>query len=165
MSNIIFRPLKPHEGHICAEIELACFPPNEACTPQRMVQRADVFPELFLIAEDTSTGKPVGFINSLSTDEEQFCDAFFTDLSLYSPGGKNAMILGVAVLPEYQRRGIARAMMEHYKALQRSQGRKKLLLTCLEEKVEMYRKFGFVDLGAADSSWGGENWHEMKYIL
>ena len=25
----------------------------------------------------------------------------------------------------------------------------------------MYKKFGLLDLGIADSTWGGEEWHEM----
>ena len=36
------------------------------------------------------------------------------------------------------------------------------MLTCLESKVEMYKKLGFVDQGMADSTWGGEAWHEMR---
>jgi hypothetical protein len=29
----------------------------------------------------------------------------------------------------------------------------------------MYEKMGFTDRGIADSSWGGEQWHEMIYVL
>ena len=31
--------------------------------------------------------------------------------------------------------------------------------------IEMYKRFGFVDLGMSDSVWGGEEWHEMTYYL
>ena len=44
-------------------------------------------------------------------------------------------------------------------------GRKKLILTCLPDKVEMYKKFGFKDHGIGDSVWGGEAWHEMDIVL
>jgi hypothetical protein len=40
-----------------------------------------------------------------------------------------------------------------------------LVLTCLDEKVEMYRKMGFVDLGISGSTWGGEAWHEMTRTI
>lgn len=40
-------------------------------------------------------------------------------------------------------------------------GRKEIILTCLESKVAMYEKFGFKDKGIAQSTWGGEEWHEM----
>ena len=47
----------------------------------------------------------------------------------------------------------------------KEKGRKEIVLTCLDEKVEMYKRFGFVDLGMSDSVWGGEEWHEMTYYL
>lgn len=30
---------------------------------------------------------------------------------------------------------------------------------------KLYQKMGFEDCGDSDSAWGGEKWHEMKYIL
>lgn len=44
-------------------------------------------------------------------------------------------------------------------------GRKKLILTCLPDKVEMYKKFGFKGHGIGDSVWGGEAWHKMDIVL
>ena len=38
-------------------------------------------------------------------------------------------------------------------------------MNSVKEKVDMYKKFGFVDCGMAHSTWGGEDWHEMKYML
>ena len=38
-----------------------------------------------------------------------------------------------------------------------------VLLTCLDSRVPMYEKMGFQDKGAANSTWGGEEWHEMNY--
>ena len=55
--------------------------------------------------------------------------------------------------------------MEQYKEREQIKGRKKLILTCLPDKVEMYKKFGFKDHGIGDSVWGGEAWHEMDIVL
>ena len=44
-------------------------------------------------------------------------------------------------------------------------GRKEIILTCLESKVVMYEKFGFRDKGIAQSTWGGEEWHEMSVSI
>ena len=52
-----------------------------------------------------------------------------------------------------------------YLQREEEKGRKEIVLTCLDEKVEMYKRFGFVDLGMSDSVWGGEEWHEMTYYL
>ena len=38
-------------------------------------------------------------------------------------------------------------------------------MTCLDSKVKMYEKMGFQDRGMAQSSWGGEQWHEMNCVL
>jgi hypothetical protein len=29
----------------------------------------------------------------------------------------------------------------------------------------MYEKMGFIDRGIANSTWGGEEWHEMIYKI
>ena len=36
-----------------------------------------------------------------------------------------------------------------------------MVLTAHEEKVGLYEKLGFTDLGISDSTWGGGSWHEM----
>ena len=75
------------------------------------------------------------------------------------------MILGLDVLPEYRMQGLARSIISKYGELQLERGRKYLTLTCLDSRVSMYKKFGFEDLGQANSTWGGEAWHEMRKSL
>ena len=52
-----------------------------------------------------------------------------------------------------------------YLKREKENGREKVFLTCLDNKVEMYTKMGYKDLGISDSSWGGEEWHDMLYTL
>ena len=85
----------------------------------------------------------------------------FLDAEVHNPAGENIMLLGLDVLPEHRGRGLARTLVEEYIRREKEKDRKKLILTCVEEKVEMYKKFGLQDLGIADSTWGGEEWHEM----
>jgi hypothetical protein len=40
-----------------------------------------------------------------------------------------------------------------------------MVLTAHDEKVPMYEKMGFRDLGISDSVWGGDPWHEMEMRL
>ena len=122
-------------------------------------------PELFLVAVDKSTGRLAGFLNGLATDEESFRDEFFKDSKMNKPDGKNIMLLGLDVLPEHRGKNLAREIMSTYVERETKKGRKKLILTCLEHLVEMYKKMGYIDLGQANSTWGGESWHEMIYIL
>lgn len=110
--------------------------------------------------------KGIGRIShGISTGEELFRDEFFTEIELYDPDGQNVMMLGLDVLPEYRMQGLGRELVQQYLNRERANGRKRLVLTCLEAKVEMYRKMGFADHGLADSTWGGEAWHEMSHII
>lgn len=160
-----FRNIKPDEADQSVEIEQICFPPNEACSEKSMKERIAAAPELFLVAVDKKTGKIAGFLNGIATDESAFRDEFFTDISLHHPEGKNIMLLGLDVRPEYRRQGLARAIVKKYLQREQEKGRQVVFLTCLQGKVAMYQKFGFTDLGLANSTWGGEEWHEMSYTL
>lgn len=165
MDGFEFRNIKPEETGEAVAIEQICFPPHEACSPKAMTERIAAAPEFFLVAIDKESGKMAGFFNGVATDETSFRDDFFTDISLHRASGKNVMLLGLDVLPEYRGRGLAREIVNQYIARQKERGGKNLILTCLEEKVGMYKKMGFADLGIADSTWGNEEWHEMCYAI
>ncbi len=160
-----FRNIRLEEAEQAAEIERICFPPNEACSREMMFRRVAKAPELFLAAVAKDTGKIAGFLNGLSTDENSFRDEFFTDAELYDPEGRNVMLLGLDVMPQYRGRGLARELMNCYLKRERKRGRELILLTCLESKVEMYEKMGFRDRGISRSAWGGEQWHEMCFRM
>ena len=102
-----FRNIYKEEVEQAVLIEQICFPPNEACSEKNMKDRIEKAPELFLVAVDKETGKIAGFLNGLATKENVFRDEFFTDAGLYDPHGKNVMLLGLDVLPEYRGQGLA----------------------------------------------------------
>jgi ribosomal protein S18 acetylase RimI-like enzyme len=161
ITELEFRHINLDEVEQAIRIEQICFPPNEACSPDAMKSRVEKAGELFLVAVDKNTGKLAGFLNGLSTEEEEFRDEFFTNSSLYNPLGKNIMLLGLDVLPEYRGMGVAKELVSKYIKIEGEKGRKKLILTCSDSKVKMYEKMGFIDNGLASSTWGGEKWHEM----
>ena len=130
-----FRSILPEEADQAARIEEICFPPNEACSEKMMRERVLTAPELFLVAIDRQSGKIAGFLNGLSTEESVFRDEFFTDAKLYDPAGRNVMLLGLDVLPEYRGQGLARAIMFQYLRRERERGREAAILTCLDSKV------------------------------
>ncbi len=164
-ADFVFRSILPEEGEQAADIEWACFPPNEACPRENMIQRAESIPDYFLVAEDRKTGRIAGLLNGIAVNEDQFRDEFFLDISLHDPAGRNVMLLGLEVLPEYRRRGLASALMGCYAERERARGRKSLILTCLDSRVPMYLGMGYRDLGISHSVWGGEVWHEMQLPL
>lgn len=156
-----FRTIRLEETDQATKIEQICFSPNEACSYEHMAARIKKAPDLFLVAVDKDMGKLAGFLNGLATDQEHLTDDFFTDAQKHDPEGSNIMLLGLDVLPEYRGQGLARKLVEEYLEKERKKNRKKIILTCVEEKVKMYEKFGFQDLGIGVSNWGGEQWHEM----
>ena len=160
-----FRNIKQNEAEEAAEIERICFPPNEACSKKHMKDRVAGIADLFLVVIDKENGKMAGFLNGLATDEVVLKDEFFTDAGLHNPEGKNIMLLGLDVLPEYRGQGLASEIMERYLKREQEVGRKRVVLTCLDEKVKMYEKMGYKDLGISGSVWGGEKWHDMEYVL
>ena len=157
-----FRDVRPDEAEQAIVIEQICFPPNEACSAKSMRERVANAAETFLVAVDKETGKLAGFLNGVATNEEVFRDEFFTDITLHNPEGKNIMLLGLDVLPEYRHQGLAREIMNRYVSREQAKGRKCLYLTCLDGKVEMYKKMGYTDDGISGSVWGGEKWHDMS---
>lgn len=164
-TRFIFREVLPEEADEVAKIEQICFPPNEACSVAQMKERVMIAPELFLVAVDRETGKIAGFLNGLATKECDFRDGFFEDARLHQADGANVMLLGLDVLPEYRRQGLASEIVHRYQQKESEKGRKSLILTCLDGKVTMYEKMGFYNNGVANSEWGGEQWYEMRYEL
>ena len=157
-----FRDIRRDEIEQAVRIEAICFPPNEACSAKSMRERVANAPETFMVAVDKETGKVAGFLNGVATDEAVFRDEFFTDSTLHNPEGKNVMLLGLDVLPEYRHQGLAREIMTQYVEREQKRGRECLYLTCLDNKVEMYKKMDYTDNGISGSAWGGEEWHDMS---
>ena len=132
-----FRCIKQDEVEQAVTIEQICFPPHEACSERHMRERIERVPELFLVAVDKKTEKIAGFVNGLATNENTFRDEFFTNADLHTQDGKNIMILGLDVLPEYRNQGLARELMARFLRQARENNRKLITLTCLESKVNM----------------------------
>ena len=156
-----FRQILPEEGAQAGEMDRICFPPEEAKPMDIMCRFVGKMPEQFLVAVDRGTGKVAGFLCGISSDEARFTDEFFTDLSLNDPAAQTVYLLGLDILPEYRGQGLARELMKLYGIWSQVKGKHRMVLTAHEEKVGLYEKLGFTDLGISDSTWGGGSWHEM----
>lgn len=161
----LFRNILPEEADQAVRIEEICFPPNEACSEQMMREKSCQSTGAVPGCCGQTNRQNCRFLNGLATNECIFRDEFFTDAKLYDPAGRNVMLLGLDVLPEYRGQGLASEIVSRYLCREREQGRESVILTCLDSKVKMYEKMGFQDRGMAQSSWGGEQWHEMIYVL
>ena len=154
-----FRNATIQDLDVVSEIELKCFPLEEAATREAFEYRIQTFPTSFILAmlED----KVVGHVNGCCTDLPLICDELFEKDGGHNPNGKNQMIFGLAVLPEYQRKGIAEKLMKSIILSAKSEGRESVVLTCKNQLVHYYEKFGFKSLGISESTHGGAVWYDM----
>ena len=141
------------------ELEAACFPPAEAAGEKAFAYRIAAFPERFFVAE--REGEIIGLINGCASCSHTLTDDLYAPQG-HEPEGKNQMIFGLAVHPDFRRQGIGAALMNHMIRFAEEQGMEQVILTCKPEKRAYYAKFGFRDLGVSQSSHGGALWHEMK---
>lgn len=167
MKEIRFRDGLPEDGPEFADLEEICFPPGQRISRDVILKRAALYPDQFLIAEDTKAEdrKIAGYIAGVTTKEGSFSDDFFTDPDIYDPSGSTVMISGLEVRPEYRHMGLATKLMEKFIDRERRRGRKRIVLTCLENLVPFYENMGYRRIGLSKSTLGGAAWYEMDMML
>ena len=145
---------------ILTAIESACFPAAEAAKEEDFRRRLSVYPDHFWLLE--VEGEVVSFVNGLATDEAELRDEMYENAALHDPKGAWQMIFGVNTLPPFRKRGYAGMLIEACVESARKRGRRGVVLTCTEEKVHYYGKFGFVSEGVSASAHGGAVWYSMR---
>ena len=159
----LIRPARAQDVPAMAKVESICFPPAEAAELATFKERFAAFPENFLVAE--ADGQVIGFVNGCSTNSDVLVDAMYHDPGLHCTRGRNITVFGLDVLPQYQRQGIAAALLRAFLERARQGGCQRALLTCKEHLLHYYAGFGFVSQGLSASSHGGAVWYAMSCDL
>ena len=157
--NISVRKVTLDDLDAVTYIESVCFPKAEAATKESFYYRIKTFPESFLVA--SLDGKIIGFINGCVSDSNVILDSLYEPEGGHNPEGKNQTIFGLDVLPEYQRKGIASLLMKSLMNEARKIGREKMVLTCKDNLISFYEKFGYKNCGISESTHGGVVWYDM----
>lgn len=155
----IIRTVRPEDLEAVAKVENICFPAAEAAEREVIKQRIQTFPDSFFVAE--KDGVIIGFINGAVSDRKTICDEMFHQISFHRPEGAYQSIFGLDVIPEFQRQGVAAALMRHMIRESEKDGRKGLILTCKDKLLSYYSKFGYKNLGVSASVHGGAVWYDM----
>ena len=134
--------------------------PAEAATAEEIAARLSVYPSHFFLLY--SDGILTGFIDGMVTNEKDLRDEMYADASLHDEAGDWQMIFGLNTLPSYRRLGLAGRLIEAMKEDAKKQGRKGIVLTCKEELIHYYAKFGFENEGKSNSSHGNVTWYQMR---
>lgn len=143
-----------------AAVEARCFPPEQSATREQFRDRLQTYPEGFWLLWDGET--LVGFLDGMVSDSPELTDEMFADASLHEPRGDWQMIFGLNTIPEYRNRGCAGQLIRRCIRDAEKEGRLGVVLTCLEEKIPYYEKFGFRNEGVSQSVHGGAVWYRMR---
>ena len=141
-----------------AALEKLGFPGSEAASREALEYRLTKFPEYFLTVREGE--KIIGLIDGVLSDKK------IIDDDVYPPGGglaegKNLMILGLVVHPDYRKRGIAADLMNILLDTARRNGVTHVALTCKKELISYYERFGFINKGVSCSVIGDIVWYDM----
>ena len=164
-ADFLYRNVLPDDADRIIEIERTCFPPEQAIPESSLRGLMRVAGDCHLVAVHRLTGDIAATLFGLATDESRFRDEFFTDPSLHKSDGKNMMLLSLEVDSSYRGAGIARTLMEMYLETERLRNRQEIFLTCVEGKIGMYERMGFMRRGLSASTLGGETWYDMSIVL
>ena len=156
------RNVTPDDLDSVTAVEAVCFPPAEAATREAFSYRIAAFPERFFVAE--ADGRIIGLINGCGSSLPAIDDALFEPQG-HEPNGKNQMVFGLAVLPQYRQQGIGAALIDRLTAFARENAMEQVILTCKKEKLAYYGKFGFENRGISNSVHGGVVWYDMVLTL
>ncbi len=142
-------------------VEAACFPVREAATREEFAQRIAHYGNHFYLMFDSET--LIAFVDGFVTDEADLTDEMYENASMHNENGAWQMVFGVNTLPKFRRCGYAGALMKCLINDAREQGRKGVVLTCKENLIPFYARFGFCDEGVSEKSTHGDViWHQMR---
>ena len=147
----------------CFEIESVSYSGDEAATREKILKRIRTYPEGFIVLENEK--EIIGFINSGATHKVELSNEDFKELVGHDSDGKHIVILSVVIHPAYQGRGLASKLMNNFIDRMKALGKSDIYLICQTELIDMYSRYGFVDLGPSDSNHGGMIWNEMSLSL
>ena len=98
MTALMIRRVKVEDLDRVAEIEVLCFPVEEAAKIQAFQERIETFPESFLVAE--ADGILIGFINGCVTNSPVIYDELFHSTQHHIPDGNNLSVFGLDVIQQ-----------------------------------------------------------------
>ena len=140
-------------------IENQGFSIEEAATKEAFMERIQLIPDTFIVAE--KEGEILGYINGPIINQPYITDDLFKEIKENPKRGGYQSILGLAVSKQARNQGIARGLMKKMEELVEENDREGITLTCKQELISFYEKFGFVNRGLSESKHGGVSWYNL----
>ncbi|WP_409174693.1 GNAT family N-acetyltransferase [Brevibacillus fortis] len=160
---ITIRNAKAEDLPALIAIEQLCFSPEEAATQEAFEKRIRLIPDSFFVAEED--GVIAGLVNGPVIESPFITDDLFQEIKENSASGGHQTILGLAVSPAFQKRGIASMLLTHLEASAREAGRETITLTCKENLIGYYESHDYLNNGVSSSDHAGAIWYNMSKPL
>ncbi|MEH7349424.1 GNAT family N-acetyltransferase [Gottfriedia acidiceleris] len=140
-------------------IENEGFSKEEAATKEAFLERIQLIPDTFIVVE--KEGVILGYINGPIINQPYITDDLFEKIKPNPKSGGYQSVLGLAVSKQARNQGIAGILIEKLEDLVKENERVGITLTCKQELVPFYEKYGFVNHGVSESKHGGEIWFNL----
>ncbi|WP_067724587.1 GNAT family N-acetyltransferase [Oceanobacillus damuensis] len=140
-------------------IENEAFSIEEAATKEAMAERIQLIADTFIVAK--KEGEILGYINGPIIDQPYITDDLFEGIKENPKRGGYQSILGLAVSRKARNQGIAKLLIEKMEELVEENEREGITLTCKQELVSFYEKFGFISHGMSESKHAGVSWYNL----
>lgn len=160
-SKHVFRIASASDLDLLYEAEKRCFK-GDSLNEEDLEAMLEHFPEHFLLLYKDDVF--LGYLISCPSSLERFEDILFQGKACEEEG-YHLYLLGLGVLPEHQGKGYGRILIERLKEEALKQKREKIILTCKEDLVPFYSRYGFETAGDSLSSFAGKRWKEMTLVL
>jgi ribosomal protein S18 acetylase RimI-like enzyme len=144
-------------------IEHLCFTKEEAATKEIFEKRIQFIPDSFFVAEED--GVIVGLVNGPVIETAFITDDLFSDFNANPAFGGHQSVLGLAVSPHFQKRGVASALLAHLEKEARENNRETITLTCKANLIRFYENHSYLNIGVSNSKHGGASWYNMSKKL
>ena len=144
-------------------IENLCFSKEEAATKEAFEKRIQLIPDSFFVAEEN--GKIIGLVNGPVISTKFISDDLFGNIKENPALGGHQSILGLAVAPEFQKRGVAKALLAHLEQEATKKKRNTITLTCKEDLIRFYENYGYINLGVSNSTHAEAIWYNLSKKL
>lgn len=140
-------------------IENACFSKEEGATKEAFEKRIKLISDSFFVAEEG--GAVIGLVNGPVIGTAYITDDLFDEIKENPATGGHQSILGLAVSPNHQNKGVASALLAHLENIAREKQRETITLTCKKELIRFYESHGYCNYGVSDSEHGGVIWYNL----
>lgn len=141
------------------EIENACFEEGVADTTEAMIQRIKVNSDTFLVISHKDT--IIGYMNGIASNSRYVQDGMFKHCVPNEVTAPYLVVLGLALSPYYQGKGISKLLLEAFEKVALAQKRQAISLTCMAHLITFYEQAGYHNEGEATSQHGGKTWYNL----